>query len=215
MTDPGFDVRASRVRYELDRLDELSLTDDPIAQFGSWLSAAADAGIREPNAMVLATAGADGSPRARTVLLRGYDANGFRFFTNYDSAKGRHLAENPRASACFAWLPVHRQVIVEGTVERLTDEESTAYFASRPLESQASSAVSPQSQPIESLAPLLEQIDELQREHPDGVPRPDHWGGYRITPSVIEFWQGNVGRLHDRFRYRATSAGWTHERLAP
>lgn len=214
MNDPRFDVRHARVRYELDRLDSSTLMADPIAQFGAWLGAAADAGVPEPNAMVLATADASGAPRARTVLLRGYD-DGFVFFTNYDSRKGADLAVNPQASACFPWVSIHRQVIIEGAIERVSPDESTAYFASRPLESQAASAISPQSQVIASLAPLIERMDAAQREHPGGIPRPEHWGGYRLTPTVVEFWQGNVGRLHDRFRYRRTGEGWTCERLAP
>lgn len=214
MSERQFDVQRDRVRYELARLDDDALAGDPMAIFVSWLQGAAEAGIREPNAMVLATAGADGAPRARTVLMRGY-ADGFDFFTNYESTKGRHLEENPRASACFAWLPIHRQVIVEGTVQRLPAAASDAYFASRPPESQAASAASPQSQVIDGIERLITRMDELTEANPDGVPRPEHWGGYRLTPQVIEFWQGNVGRLHDRFRFRRDGAGWVRERLAP
>ncbi|GAB3294307.1 pyridoxamine 5'-phosphate oxidase [Epidermidibacterium keratini] len=214
MNDPRFDVRNARVRYELERLDETTLLADPIAQFGAWLGEAAGAGVPEPNAMVLATADAAGAPRARTVLLRGYD-DGFVFFTNYDSRKGADISANPHASVCFPWVSIHRQVIIEGTVERVSAAESSAYFASRPLESQAASAISPQSQVISSLAPLIEQMDAAQREHPEGITRPEHWGGYRLTPTVVEFWQGNVGRLHDRFRYRQSAEGWACERLAP
>lgn len=209
-----YDVRGHRVRYELPRISDDELADDPIELFGRWLAAAAESGVPEPNAMVLATAGADGAPRARTVLLRDY-RDGFTFYTNYTSTKGRQLGENPRASACFAWLPVHRQVIVEGVVETVSEQQSDDYFASRPVESQLASAVSPQSQVIDGIGPLLAQIDNLSAEQPDGVPRPDHWGGYRILASTVEFWQGNVGRLHDRFRFRRDGQGWVRERLAP
>ncbi|WP_106849889.1 pyridoxamine 5'-phosphate oxidase [Blastococcus sp. Marseille-P5729] len=214
MSDRQFDVRRDRIRYELARLDDDQLADDPLDIFASWLEGAAAAGVREPNAMVLATAGADGAPRARTVLMRGY-SDGFEFFTNYESTKGRQLDENPRASACFAWLPIHRQVIVEGLVERLPSEASDAYFASRPAESQIASATSPQSQVIDGIDGLLRRVEELTAANPDGVPRPEHWGGYRLMPQVIEFWQGNVGRVHDRFRFRRDGEQWVRERLAP
>ena len=214
MSEREFDIGRERVRYDLPRLADDALGDDPIEIFGSWLDAAAAAGVQEPNAMALATASAAGAPRVRTVLLRGY-RDGFVFFTNYTSAKGRHLAENPHASLCFPWLPIHRQVIVEGAVERVSPAESDDYFASRPVESQIASALSPQSQVIDGIGGLLEEIGRVSAEHPTGVPRPPQWGGYRLTPEVIEFWQGNVGRLHDRFRFRREADGWTRERLAP
>lgn len=214
MSQRQYDVQHDRVRYELPRLGEAQLGDDPIALFADWLAAAAEAGVREPNAMVLATAGSDGAPRARTVLLRGYH-EGFTFFTNYESTKGRQLAENARASLCFPWLTMHRQVIVEGVVERVSAEQSDAYFASRPVESQLASSVSPQSQVVHNLERLLARIDELSAAHPDGVPRPAHWGGYRLVPHTVEFWQGNAGRLHDRFRFRRDDDRWVRERLAP
>ena len=214
MSERQYDVQHDRVRYELPRLDDGQLSGDPVALFGDWLDAAAAAGVHEPNAMVLATATADGVPRARTVLLRDY-RDGFTFFTNYESAKGQHLSDNPRASACFPWLAVHRQVIIEGTVEKLDPAASDAYFASRPVESQIASAASPQSQVIDGIEGLLAQIEQLSAANPDGVARPPHWGGYRIQPNVIEFWQGNVGRLHDRFRFRRDGDDWRRERLAP
>jgi pyridoxamine 5'-phosphate oxidase len=164
--------------------------------------------------MVLATASPDGAPRARTVLLRGY-RDGFVFFTNYTSAKGRHLEANPRASLCFAWLPIHRQVIVEGTVQRVSPVDSDAYFASRPVESQIASALSPQSQVIDGIDGLLTELAQVGATHPEGIARPEHWGGYRLDPQVVEFWQGNVGRLHDRFRFRREAGRWVRERLAP
>lgn len=214
MNEPEYDVQHHRVRYELPRLEEAEHVD-PLTIFTAWLDGAAAAGVSEPNAMVLATAGADAHARARTVLLRGYDEDGFRFFTNYESVKGRQIAESPWASACFPWLAIHRQVIVEGHVEKLPAEVSDRYFDSRPPESQIASALSPQSQVIGSIEPLESEVRQLRQRHPDGIKRPDHWGGYRIVPQVVELWQGNLGRLHDRFRFTRDAAGWRRERLAP
>ena len=215
--DSEFDVRRDRVRYSMPRLTADGFDADPIAQFGAWLADAADAGITEPNAMVIATAGKEGRVRARTVLLRGYDARGFEFFTNYESQKGAHLADNPQISACFSWVGSHRQVIIEGRAVRTSAKESDEYFASRPYESQVGSAASPQSRVISSLAEVEEEMRRLEQAHPDTIPRPAHWGGYRIEPRCVEFWQGNTGRLHDRFRYRRDNPPdpWTLERLAP
>lgn len=215
MSERDFDVRHHRVRYELPRLDESELVADPIAVFAAWLEGAAAAGVAEPNAMVVATAGADGRPRARTVLLRGFDADGFVFYTNYRSTKGRQIAENPWASACFSWLAIHRQVIVCGRVEKLPEEISDRYFGSRPPESQIASALSPQSEVIDSIEALEAQLLQRREQHPTGIARPAHWGGYRIVPDTVEMWQGNVGRLHDRFRYRLEAGAWLRERLAP
>lgn len=216
MDESQYDVQHHRVRYELPRLDEAELLTDPIAIFAAWLAGASAAGVIEPNAMVLATAGADARPRARTVLLREFDETGFVFFTNYASTKGHQLAENPWASLCFTWLPIHRQVIVEGPVHKLDAETCDRYFASRPAESQIASALSPQSQVIDSIEPLLAELVQTHQQHPDGVPRPVHWGGYRVMPEMIEMWQGNLGRLHDRFRFsRSDERGWRRERLAP
>lgn len=215
--EPEYDVRHDRVRYFMPRLTAADFAADPIAQFGHWLDNAAQTGVSEPNAMVIATASGRGQVRARTVLLRGYDAQGFVFFTNYESQKGSHLAENPEISACFSWIGSHRQVIIEGQAVRVSAAESDSYFASRPYESQVGSAASPQSTVISSLEEVEQEMHRLEQAHPGVVPRPDHWGGYRIAPRCIEFWQGNTGRLHDRFRYRRDndSAGWTLERLAP
>lgn len=215
MTERDYDVQHHRVRYELPRLDESELVTDPLTVFAAWLDGAAAAGVHEPNAMVVATAGADRHPRARTVLLRGYDQGGFSFFTNYDSTKGRQIAENPWASACFSWLAIHRQVIIEGRVEKLPAEASDRYFDSRPPESQIASALSPQSQVIESIEALESRMLELRQQYPDGIKRPENWGGYRIVPDTVEMWQGNVGRLHDRFRFRRDGESWRRERLAP
>lgn len=215
--DSEYDVRRDRVRYSMPRLSADGLDADPIVQFGSWLADAAGSGIGEPNAMVVATATKEGRVRARTVLLRGYDARGFEFFTNYDSQKGAHLADNPQISACFSWVGSRRQVIIEGRAVRTSAEESDDYFASRPYESQVGSAASPQSHVISSLAEVEDRMRRLEQAHPDAIPRPANWGGYRIEPRCVEFWQGNTGRLHDRFRYRRDepTSFWTLERLAP
>lgn len=210
----GFDIGSRRISYDVPRLEEDTLGDDPIALFREWLQAVADAGVAEPNACVLSTADEDGLSRGRTVLARGYE-DGFRFFTNYSSTKGRHLAANPQASMCFPWLSVHRQVIVSGPVEKLPAADSDEYFAARPPESQVASALSPQSQVLDDLGAMLRELEHTLEEHPDGLPRPEHWGGYRLDPQVIEFWQGNVGRLHDRFRFRRDGDRWVRERLAP
>lgn len=215
MSEREYDVQRHRIRYELPRLDESELVADPMTIFTAWLEGAAAAGVTEPNAMVIATAGVDGRPRARTVLLRGYDENGFVFFTNYESTKGRQIAENPWASACLSWLAIHRQVIIEGRVEKLPAEASDRYFDSRPPESQIASALSPQSQVIDSIQALEARMLELREKHPTGIRRPEHWGGYRIVPDTVEMWQGNVGRLHDRFRFRRDADQWRRERLAP
>lgn len=215
--DDQYDVRHDRVRYAMPRLSIEGLDPDPIVQFGRWLAEVAASGLPEPNAMVVATATKDGRVRARTVLLRGYDDRGFEFFTNYDSQKGAHLAANPEISGCFSWVGSHRQVIIEGRAQRTSAQESDDYFASRPYESQVGSAASPQSTVIASLAEVEDEMRRLEQAHPDAIPRPAHWGGYRIEPRCVEFWQGNMGRLHDRFRYRRDAAGlpWTLERLAP
>jgi len=194
---------------------------DPVEQFASWLSDAVAAGLAEPNAMVLATAGADGWPESRTVLLKGYDGDGFVFYTNHTSRKGRDLAENPRASAVFPWHALRRQVRISGTVERLGPERSAAYFHTRPHGSQLGAWASErQSAVIAGREVLTRRFAELSARWPEGtpVPLPDFWGGYLIAPLAVEFWQGNADRLHDRIRYRRAdprTGTWTVERLAP
>jgi pyridoxamine 5'-phosphate oxidase len=191
------------------------LAPDWVGQFARWFAQAAAAGLAEPNAMVLATADAGGRPSARTVLLKGYDQRGFTFFTNYDSRKGGELAANPYASLVFPWLAMHRQVVACGTVSRVDRAETEAYFATRPRGSQLGAWASPQSTVIAGRPVLEEALAEAARRFPDRVPPPPHWGGFRLAPHSVEYWQGRTDRLHDRLRYRHTGQGWIVERLAP
>jgi pyridoxamine 5'-phosphate oxidase len=205
-----------RSEYARDGLDEAASGDDPVALFERWLDDAVAAQLHEPNAMALATATADGRPSSRIVLLKGFDAAGLVFFTGYASRKGRELEDNPRAAATMLWHPLQRQVRVEGAVSRLSGAESDAYFSSRPRGSQVGAVASPQSQPIGSRHELERRVAEVEQAFAGReVERPEAWGGYRVAIESIEFWQGRVGRLHDRLRYSSTSHGWTRERLAP
>lgn len=209
------DLAGLRAEYELGGLDEAALPPDPLELFGDWFAAAREAGIGEPNAMVLATAAA-GVPSSRTVLLKGMDAEGFVFFTNHLSRKGRELEENPACSLLFGWYGLQRQVRIDGVASRTSRAETEAYFASRPRDSQLGAWASPQSAGVGSRA----ELDELyastsERFAGQEIPAPPHWGGYRVSPSTIEFWQGRRGRMHDRLRYRAVPGGWQIERLAP
>jgi pyridoxamine 5'-phosphate oxidase len=203
--------------YSNGVLELSDLDPDPIAQFQSWFAEAQQAEIVEPNAMSLATATSDGMPSTRFVLLKGVDERGFRFFTNYESRKGHELLANPRAALAFFWAKLERQVRIEGRVERLSVEESAAYFHSRPKGSQISSTISPQSQPLPDRETLERQIAAASEEYADAeVPFPaDSWGGYVVIPERIEFWQGRKSRLHDRFRYQLENGHWKIERLAP
>jgi pyridoxamine 5'-phosphate oxidase len=211
-------IEDMRDSYEIGALSEAELAPTWLEQFESWLEAALVAGIPEPNAMVLATAGDDGAPGARTVLLRRLDARGFRFNTNYRSRKGRELTANPRATLLFPWYQQQRQVIVDGDVVQLCAEESDASFAKRPRDSRIAAAASPQSEVIESRSEIERRFAELEAEY-EGVedpPRPGHWGGYLVEPRSVEFWQGRRNRMHDRLRFRRTDGGaWVVERLAP
>jgi pyridoxamine 5'-phosphate oxidase len=206
-----------RKEYMWSGLSEADMDADPLRQFEKWFEQALSANLPEPNAMTLATATPDGQPSARVVLLKVFDASGFTFFTNYDSRKGREMAANARAALLFFWSELQRQVRIEGTVERVSAAESDAYFRSRPLGSRLGAWASRQSEVIPSRDVLEERVRELMQRYPDGdVPRPPSWGGYRVRPVTLEFWQGRPDRLHDRLRYqRLEPAGWRLERLSP
>jgi pyridoxamine 5'-phosphate oxidase len=197
-------------------LDPSDLADDPIEQFRRWYAEAETAGIALPNAIALATADLSGTPSVRHVLLRAIDDRGMTFFTNRESRKGRDLAANPRASIAVYWRELDRQVCVSGGVEPLSEEESDAYFATRPREARIGAWASRQSRPIESRQELMRAYEDADRRFPgDAVPRPPYWGGYRLVPDRIEFWQGRDHRLHDRLSYRREGNAWTVERLSP
>jgi pyridoxamine 5'-phosphate oxidase len=210
-----------RTEYMRATLDEASVEPDPIRQFERWFTEAVSAKMPEPNAMTLATVDADGNPSARIVLLKGADQRGFTFFTNYASRKGRELAARPRAALLFFWPELERQIRIEGTVSQVDASESVEYFAGRPRPSQLGAWASPQSEPIGNRKELEARLAEFADRYGDvsaPVPRPPHWGGYRLAPESLEFWQGRASRLHDRIRYRRTKAhpsAWIIDRLAP
>ncbi|WP_417565287.1 pyridoxamine 5'-phosphate oxidase [Marinobacter sp.] len=210
------DIGDMRRDFESEGLDREALDDNPVRQFQIWFEDAREAGILEPNAMSLATAGRDGMPDLRTVLLKYFDAHGFVFYTNYGSRKAREMDENPQAALLFPWLGLNRQVRIQGQVEKVSKSESLRYFASRPRGSQIGAWVSAQSKAITSRGLLEQKVAEIKRKFIDGeVPLPSFWGGYRVVPERIEFWQGRPSRLHDRFEYVRESDGWFIQRLQP
>ena len=210
-------LESLRSNYALSGLNETDLLETPFQQFQLWLEQAIAAELPEPNAMTLATLSEQSKPIARMVLLKGLDEKGFVFYTNYDSAKGKQLTETDSAALVFWWAGLERQVRVEGTVEKVSSTESDAYFQSRPKASQLGAWASPQSQVIENRDVLEERLAQLEEKYAtEKVPRPTHWGGFRVIPTAIEFWQGRPSRLHDRIRYELDEKGdWFYQRLAP
>ncbi len=217
MDTPPIDLAGLRFDYSAQGLRRADLDPDPIRQFTIWFTDAANAGIRDANAMSLATATSDGAPSVRIVLLKGFDERGFVFFTNYSSEKGKQLEANPRGALALYWMPLERQVRIAGKVERTSREESERYFRSRPQGSQLGAWVSRQSDVIDSRKILDARLAKMTERYGTGkIPLPPHWGGYRVHAEVIEFWQGRQNRLHDRFRYtRQPENKWLIERLAP
>ncbi|QLQ16011.1 MAG: pyridoxamine 5'-phosphate oxidase [Micropruina sp.] len=209
------DLRGQRISYERGELDESVATSAPLALFERWYREAVAAGVAEPNAMTLATVGADGRPSTRVVLVKSFDEAGIVWFTNYRSRKGRELAANPYAALQFHWVAQERVVRIEGRVSQVPAEESDAYFAVRPLDSRIGAWASPQSEVIANRGVLVANAGREAARHGLNPPRPPHWGGYRLVPDVWEFWQGRKSRLHDRLRYRLVDGSWIRERLAP
>jgi pyridoxamine 5'-phosphate oxidase len=209
------DIADLRKSYERDELDETASAADPLQQFGTWLEQALSAQLPEPNAMTLATVGPDGRPSTRIVLIKGCDERGLVWYTNYASRKGRELAAQPFAALQFHWVELERVVRIEGRVEKAGEDESDAYYASRPLDSRLGAWASPQSEVIGSRAVLVAAAAKAALTHGLHPPRPPHWGGYRLVPDRWEFWQGRKSRLHDRLRYRLEGGAWVRERLAP
>ena len=211
-------IQDLRKNYDLDKLEREDLHENPFTQFKNWFDYALDQKTLEPNAMTLATIKPDGKPAARIVLLKGFDENGFVFYTNYNSRKGEELIQNPHAALVFCWLDLHKQIRIEGRVEKLSPEVSTAYFQSRPKDSQIGAWASPQSSVIDNRDILENNTTALENQYADTVelPRPEHWGGFVVKPTMIEFWQGRTSRLHDRFLYSLEEGGvWKIDRLAP
>jgi pyridoxamine 5'-phosphate oxidase len=215
MSELQTSIAALRKSYERAELDESASHADPLQQFDQWLNEAIRAQVPEPNAMTLATVGSDLRPSTRIVLVKGYDARGLVFYTNYESRKGQELAGNPYAALQFHWVELERVVRIEGVVEKASAEESDAYFHSRPLDSRIGAWASPQSQVIPGRGVLVANAAKVGAQYLLQPPRPPHWGGYRLVPTEWQFWQGRKSRLHDRLRYRAEDGSWVRERLAP
>lgn len=216
MTTPqDLDLAQLRKSYERAELSENASLADPLAQFGQWLQEAIAAQVPEPNAMTLATVGSNLRPSTRVVLIKGYDARGIVWYTNYDSRKGQELAGNPYAALQFHWVELERVVRIEGVVEKVSDAESDTYFHSRPLDSRIGAWASPQSQVISGRGVLVANAAKFGAQFMLNPPRPPHWGGYRLRPDEWQFWQGRKSRLHDRLRYRMHNGDWVRERLAP
>jgi pyridoxamine 5'-phosphate oxidase len=210
------DLADFRKEYSDRGLKREELAADPVAQFSTWFAQATELGVHEPNAMTLATVDEHGMPYQRTVLLKYYDADGFVFFTNYSSRKAKQMEANPRVSLLFPWITLERQVIVQGTVEKISTAESLNYFTSRPRESQIGAWVSNQSEVITSRKFLMLKLAEIKEKFSHGeIPLPSFWGGYRVKPQMIEFWQGGPARLHDRFLYQREAGAWKIDRLSP
>lgn len=209
------DIAALRKSYERAELDESASEADPLRQFGLWFQQALDAQVPEPNAMTVATVGPNGRPSTRIVLIKGFDVRGLVWYTNYESRKGREIEAHPFAALQFHWVELERVVRIEGSVEKVSAEESDAYFASRPLDSRLGAWASPQSEVVHSRAVLVANAAKAAARFALQPPRPPHWGGYRLVPDTWEFWQGRKSRLHDRLRYRLEADAWVRERLAP
>jgi len=205
-----------RTDYSQSELLETATDADPVMQFTKWFDEAVKAGVKEPNAMGVSTVGADGRPSSRILLIKNFDRNGFTWFTNYDSRKGAELEQNPYASLLFHWVDIERVVRIEGPVEKVTPEESDAYFHSRPVKSRLGAIASSQSRPIADRTELEARYAQVEAQYGDNPPRPDNWGGYRLKPDYIEFWQGRRSRLHDRIAYTRDEKGtWKKTRLQP
>jgi len=210
------DLSDFRKEYAAHGIDRHELLESPLAQFKVWFEQAKTAGVIEPNAMVLSTLGLDGFPSSRTVLLKAADERGFSFFTNYDSKKGAEIDANPRVTLLFPWFSLERQIHITGSLIRTSEEESVAYFARRPYGSQLGALASDQSDVIADRGVLEARLAALKSKHPEGqVPKPPHWGGYRLIPISFEFWQGRTNRLHDRFHYTLNKGVWEIVRLSP
>lgn len=205
-----------REDYSKHSLDESDVAKDPVKQFEKWMEEAINSEVPEPNAMTLATVDHKNKPHARVVLLKGIEDGNFIFYTNYDSAKGEELKQNPNAALCFSWLELERQVRIEGRVEKISEEESEAYFKKRPYKSQLGALASNQSVEVPNRAFLEDRFSELEKKHKEGeVPKPIRWGGYRVIPEALEFWQGRRSRLHDRIKYVFENENWIIKRLSP